>query len=409
MKTFLFGIEVFAKNEKSLRKLKGQRVALLGHQASVDASLKPSDKIVEELAGIYGFRVTALFGPQHGFRGEKQDNMVESGDFTDKSTGLTTFSLYGKTRRLTKQMLDSFDTIIVDLQDVGVRVYTFLTTLCYLLEDLSGYSGKSVIVLDRPNPAGRAMDGLTLETGWESFVGVAEIPMQHGLTLGEFALWFKSNKKLSVNLSVVPMEGYNPDDSIHAWPENRVWIQPSPNMPGLYTVRAYPGTVILEGTTLSEGRGTTRPLSIFGHPNVDWDKVFNWLKEKAPETLKGCHLRQITFQPTFHKHANKPTSGFEIIAEGSFYNPDLFKPFLLIAGVLKAVRYIHPDLELWTKPPYEYEYEKLPVDVITGGKTFRKWVESPSSSIKDLIEKIESDIALWKNEISEHFIYHAGV
>ena len=405
MNEFLFGLEVFAKDVKLLQTLKGRRVALLGHPASVNASLVSSADILQKLADRYGFYLTALFGPQHGFYGEKQDNMIESYNFTDSSSGLMTFSLYGKTRRLTQKMIDSFDVIFIDLQDVGVRVYTFLTTLCYLLEDLSEYKNKSLFVLDRPNPTGRAMDGLTLQKGWESFVGITSVPMQHGLTLGEFAMWYRDVKKLAVNLSVVPMKGFTPEKIAFSWPESRIWVQPSPNMPGLYTVRPYAGTVILEGTTLSEARGTTRPLSMLGHPNVDWSSVLHWLTEKAPEAIKGCFLRQVFFQPTFHKHANMLTPGFEIITEGSFYDPVSFKPYLLIASVLKAIRQYHPELKLWIDPPYEYEYEKTPVDVITGGKTFRRWVESRDSSMNDLADKIERDVNLWKKEAEKYYLY----
>jgi len=405
MDSFLFGLEVFAKNIKLLKSLKGQRVALLGHPASVNESLISSAVIVQELADNYGFTLNALFGPQHGFYGEKQDNMVESDDFTDSSTGLMTFSLYGKTRRLTPKMIESFDIILIDLQDVGVRVYTFLTTLCYLLEDLSDYKNKTIIVLDRPNPTGRAVDGLTLQEGWESFVGITSIPMQHGLTLAEFAMWYKNEKKLEVNLSIIPMKGYIPENITGAWPDSRVWVQPSPNMPGLYTVRPYAGTVILEGTTISEARGTTRPLSMLGHPDVEWESVLTWLKEKAPETIQGCLLRKVFFQPTFHKFANRLTPGFEIITEGRFYNSLTFKPYLLIASILKAIRQNHPKLKLWTDPPYEYEYQNKPVDVITGGKFFREWVESENSSVKGLDLKIKNDTNLWKKKTAKYYLY----
>lgn len=405
MNDFLFGLEVFEKDTKLLKNLRGKRVALLGHPASVNARFVSSAKIVEKLAKRYNFTLTALFGPQHGFHGEKQDNMVESDDFTDNSTGLMTFSLYGSTRRLTPKMIDSFDVILIDLQDVGVRVYTFLTTLCYILEDLSNYKEKSLIVLDRPNPTGRAMDGLTLQKGWESFVGVDSIPMQHGLTFAEFAMWYRDVKKLAVNLSVVPMKGFTPENISCSWPESRVWVQPSPNMPALYTVRPYAGTVILEGTTLSEARGTTRPLSMMGHPDVDWSYVINWLEENAPEAIKGCFLRKVFFQPTFHKHANTLTPGIEIITEGAFYDPSLFKPFLLIACILKAIKLKYPQLNLWTEPPYEYEYDKTPVDVITGGTIFREWVEAKNSSIEALSDKIEEDVFRWKKEVEKYYLY----
>ena len=405
MNNFQFGIEVLEQKTELINKLKGKRIALLGHPASVDSSLRSSVDILKNLAVKNNFALTSLFGPQHGFYGEKQDNMIESDDFTDEETGLQTFSLYGETRRLTPEMIETFDVIFVDLQDVGVRVYTFLTTLCYLLEDLSQYPGKTVIVLDRPNPTGRAMDGLTLQEGWESFVGITTIPMQHGLTLAEFAYWYKEKKELTVELSAILMKGYTPEDIANAWPESRIWVQPSPNMPALYTARPYAGTVILEGTILSEARGTTRPLSMLGHPDVNWSSVLLWLNNNAPETLKGCYLRQVIFQPTFHKHAGIPTAGLEIITEGDFYDPALFQPYLLIAGILKAIHLIHPDLNLWTEPPYEYEYDKTPIDVVTGGKIFREWVESDISTIKEMISMINRDVEIWKNEAKEFFLY----
>lgn len=405
MSSCTFGIEALEKYISLLNKLEGKRAALLGHPASLNKELTSSVDVLRNIGTTYQFRLSALFGPQHGFSGEKQDNMIESDDAKDKKTGVKVFSLYGKTRRLTDEMIDSFDTLFIDLQDVGVRVYTFLTALCYILEDLSSHPDKTVVVLDRPNPTGRAMDGLILEPGWESYVGITSAPMQHGLTLGEFALWYKAAKKLPVNLAVVPMEGYVPDSIADSWPKDHLWVQPSPNMPALYTARSYPGTVILEGTTLSEARGTTRPLSMFGHPEVNWDAVYVWLKEKAPAVIHGCFLRPVTFEPTFHKHAGIPTRGFEIITEGDFYDPALFKPYLLIASVLKAIHTIHPDLTLWTDPPYEYEFEKTPVDVITGGTSFRQWVESGSSTVEDLAQKIEHDKELWYRSVKDYFLY----
>jgi uncharacterized protein YbbC (DUF1343 family) len=405
MDEFKFGIEVLPEERRILKKLSGKRVALLGHPASVDKNLTSSVDILRDLGAKHNFALTSLFGPQHGFGGEKQDNMIESDDYKDEETGIEVFSLYGETRRISQKMIDSFDVLFVDLQDVGVRVYTFLTTLCYLLEDLSPYKDKMVIVLDRPNPTGRIMDGLVLRLGWESFVGITSVPMQHGLTLGEFALWYKDKMSLSANLEVIPMEGYTLGNLSPGWPDSRIWVQPSPNMPALYTARAYTGTVILEGTTLSEARGTTRPLSMFGHPDVNWRDVWRWLKKEAPESFGGCFLRDVVFEPTFHKHAGVPTGGFEIITEGGFYDPALFRPYLLIASVLKAIKRIHPDLVLWATKPYEYEYEKLPIDVITGGTIFRDWVESDSTVIADLIRLISADLGPWKQEAEPYYLY----
>ncbi|MCG8479493.1 MAG: DUF1343 domain-containing protein [Spirochaetales bacterium] len=414
--------------------LAGRRVAVLSHPAGVDAELTPGiDRLASWLAGHdrsgapppSGARLTALFGPQHGLRGEKQDNMVESEDYTDRATGLPAFSLYGTTRRITAAIADTFDVLLVDLQDVGVRVYTFLTTLAYILEDLAPRPEKEVWVLDRPNPTGRLVEGLSLEAGHESFVGVASIPMQHGFTLGEFALWYRDTRGLATRLTVVPMTGWNPAVHRDAWPADRVWVQPSPNMPGLYTTRAYPGTVILEGTTLSEGRGTTRPLSVMGHPGVDWDAVLDWVRSntsehrsgepgepdrspgpcgedaagaKADHALAGCRVRRLTFQPTFHKHANIPTAGIDIVAEGRFWDPERFRPYRLVAAVLKAIRTLHPDIELWSPPPYEYEFECVPVDVITGGMRFREWVDGATTTWADLSEALDADEGEWRAE-----------
>ncbi len=261
------------------QRVEDTRVALLSHPAGVDRELVPSiDRLqswIGSTNGPHGSRLTALFGPQHGLRGEKQDNMIESEDYLDPRLGIPTFSLYGTTRRITPEQADTFDVLLVDMQDVGVRVYTFLTTLAYILEDLQSFPEKEVWVLDRPNPTGRLIEGLSLESGHESFVGVDTIPMQHGLTLGEFALHYHRKHALASKLTVVPMTGWDASDPRAAWPSNRVWVQPSPNMPGLYTARAYPGTVMLEGTTLSEGRGTTRPLSMLGQPDVDWTAVLS--------------------------------------------------------------------------------------------------------------------------------------
>ena len=425
---FRFGIEHLAAGFEPapVERLRGKRVALLAHPASVDEELRHSVEVLVPWTRSNDVHLSALFGPQHGLRGEKQDNMVESQDFTDPTTGLPVFSLYGETRRLTERMIDHFDVLMVDLQDVGVRVYTFLTALGYILEDLHGRSDKEVWVLDRPNPTGRAQEGLSLDKGWESYVGVAPIPMQHGMTMGEFARWYREIRELSTKLTVVPMTGWSGRDARSAWPEGRVWLQPSPNMPALSTARAYPGTVMLEGTTLSEGRGTTRPLSQFGHPDVDWSRVLRRAStfssghgrtvstsglcgegggSDAIVDLFGCRVRQVTFQPTFHKHAGIPTPGVEIIAEGRFYEPARFRPYRLVAALLKAIRLEHPGLKLWTDPPYEYEYEKTPIDVITGGTRFREWVETREATWREMERMLQADEAAWRQESASWWMY----
>ena len=262
-----FGIDRLI-GEPDLRiPLSGKRVALLAHPASVTRDLTHS---LDALAACSDISLSAAFGPQHGLRGDKQDNMVESPDFHDARLGIPVFSLYGQVRRPTAAMMDSFDVILVDLQDVGGRIYTFITTLLYVLEAAAKH-GKSVWVLDRPNPAGRPVEGLLLRQGWESFVGAGPLPMRHGLTMGELARWFIATLKLDVDCQVVTMAGWQPEATPgYGWPlGERSWVNPSPNAPNLSMARAYAGTVMLEGTTLSEGRGTTRPLELFGAPDID--------------------------------------------------------------------------------------------------------------------------------------------
>ena len=246
--------------------LSGKRVALLAHPASVTQDLTHS---LDALVALDDINVTVAFGPQHGMRGDKQDNMMETADFTDPIHGIPVFSLYGEVRRPSGQMMGTFDTILIDMQDLGCRIYTFITTLRYMLEAAAEH-GKAVWVLDRPNPAGRPVEGLTLRDGWESFVGAGAMPMRHGLTLGELGQWFIDQLGLKVGYRVIEMEGWEPETAPgYGWPEDRVWINPSPNAPNVMMARAYAGTVMLEGATLSEGRGTTRPLEMFGAPDID--------------------------------------------------------------------------------------------------------------------------------------------
>src|SRR3954467_7234307 len=284
----LFGIDRLLAEPELRRPLEGRRVAILAHPASVTRELTHS---VDALAAA-GLKLTAAFGPQHGLRGDKQDNMVESDDFTDPVHQIPAFSLYGEVRRPPGQSLGTFDTILIDLQDLGCRIYTFITTLLYVLES-AAQQGKSVWVLDRPNPAGRPIEGLTLIPGWESFVGAGPLPMRHGLTLGELGHWFVAKFALDVGYRVIEMEGYAPDAAPgFGWPlGERAWINPSPNAPNLSMARAYAGTVMVEGATLSEGRGTTRPLELFGAPDIDGRAVMIEMERFAPQWLKGCVLR----------------------------------------------------------------------------------------------------------------------
>jgi uncharacterized protein YbbC (DUF1343 family) len=398
-----FGIDRLL-GEPSLRApLKGRRVALLAHPASVTEGLVHS---LDALADCSDIRLSAAFGPQHGLRGDKQDNMVESPDFADPVHGIPVFSLYGEVRRPTDAMLDSFDVMLVDLQDLGCRIYTFVTTLLYVLEG-AARTGKSVWVLDRPNPIGRPVEGLTLLHGWESFVGAGPMPMRHGMTLGELGHWFIGHFGLDVDYRVIEMEGWAPDSGPgFGWPQDtRLWVNPSPNAPNLNMARAYPGTVMLEGTSLSEGRGTTRPLELFGAPDIDARQVIARMQALAPEWLKGCALRDCWFEPTFHKHVGTLCAGVHIHAEGGFYDHAAFRPWRLQALAFKAIRTLYPDYPLWRDFPYEYAFGKLPIDVINGGEGLREWVDDPSALPGDLDEAARRDESAWSEERAPYLMY----
>jgi uncharacterized protein YbbC (DUF1343 family) len=315
------------------------------------------------------------------------------------------FSLYGEVRRPTGQSLGTFDTILIDLQDVGCRIYTFITSLLYVLEAAAAH-GKSVWVLDRPNPAGRPVEGLTLRPGWESFVGAGPIPMRHGLTLGELGKWFVDRFKLDLDYRVIEMRGWTPDAAPgFDWPEDRVWINPSPNAANLNMARAYAGTVMLEGTTLSEGRGTTRPLELFGAPDLEPGKIIAEMEALAPHWLGGCKLREITFQPTFHKYVGEMCRGVFIHAEGSFYDHAEFKPWRLQSLAFKAIRRLAPDYDLWRDFPYEYEFGKLAIDVINGSPLLREWVDDAAAAPGDLDALTILDERAWEDERKPYLLY----
>ncbi|KPF77373.1 hypothetical protein IP68_01565 [Blastomonas sp. AAP25] len=388
----LFGIDRLLAEPDLRKPLHGKRVALVAHPASVTADLTHS---LDALAGLDDIRLTAAFGPQHGLRGDKQDNMVESPDFTDPVHGISVFSLYGEVRRPTGQMMGTFDVVLIDLQDLGCRIYTFVTTLLYMLE-AAAKEGKSVWVLDRPNPAGRPVEGLTLREGWESFVGAGPMPMRHGLTLGEMGHWFIRHYGLDVDYRVIEMTGWQPDAAPgFGWPDSRIWINPSPNAPNVNMARTYAGTVMLEGTTLSEGRGTTRPLEIFGAPDIDARAVIDRMRAIAPHWLTGCALREIWFEPTFHKHVGQLCHGVHIHAEGAFYDHASFRPWRVQALAFKAIRSLYPDYPLWRDFPYEYELGKLAIDVINGGPALREWVDDASAPPDHLDALTAPDEAAW--------------
>jgi uncharacterized protein YbbC (DUF1343 family) len=397
-----FGIDRLLAEPDLRKPLEGKRVALVAHPASVTLDLTHSlDALVAA-----GINVTAAFGPQHGIKGDKQDNMVETADETDPRTGIPLFSLYGEVRRPTGQMMSAADVFLFDLQDLGCRIYTFCTTLLYLLEEAARH-GKSVWVLDRPNPAGRPVEGTLLLPGQESFVGAGPMPMRHGLTMGEMGHWFVRHFNLEVDYRVIEMHDWLPEARPgYGWPESRIWINPSPNAASLNMARAYAGTVMIEGATLSEGRGTTRPLEVlFGAPDLDAGAVLAEMRRFAPEWLAGCALRECWFTPTFHKHAGELCSGLMVHAEGPFYDHAAFRPWRLQALAFKAIRWLYPDYAIWRDFPYEYEFDRLAIDVINGGPALREWVDDAASEAGDLEAIAGRDEAAWRSEVAELLLY----
>ncbi|HZU62321.1 MAG TPA: DUF1343 domain-containing protein [Novosphingobium sp.] len=399
----LFGIDRLLADPSLRAPLAGRRVALVAHPASVTAGLVHS---LDALAGLGDIRLASAFGPQHGLKGDKQDNMVETGDEIDAALGIPVFSLYGEVRRPTEAMMASADVFLFDLQDLGCRIYTFVTTLLYLLQAASG-TGKAVWVLDRPNPAGRPVEGTLLLPGEESFVGAGPMPMRHGLTLGEMGHWFIRHFGLDVDYRVITMEGWQPHAAPgHGWPESRIWVNPSPNAASLNMARAYAGTVMLEGATLSEGRGTTRPLEVlFGAPDVAAGAVLAEMRALAPQWLAGCALRECWFTPTFHKHAGQLCSALMVHAEGAFYDHAAFRPWRLQALAFKAIRRLYPDYPLWRDFPYEYEYDRLAIDVINGGPALRQWVDDAAAVPADLEALASHDEARWQEERAPFLLY----
>ena len=399
-----FGLDRLLDEPELRKPLAGRRVALLAHPASLTRDLRHS---LDAVAALGDVRLSAAFGPQHGLRGDKQDNMVESPDYADPVHGIPVFSLYGEVRRPTPAMMDTFDVLLVDLQDLGCRIYTFVTTLRYVLEE-AAKTRKEVWVLDRPNPIGRPVEGLTLRPGCESFVGAGAMPMRHGLTLGELARWFVATLRLDVDCRIIPMGGWEPDTAPgYGWPlGSRTWVNPSPNAPNLWMARCYPGSVMLEGTTLSEGRGTTRPLELLGAPDLDSRALLAEMSSLAPAWMQGCRLRPCSFEPTFHKHAGKLCAGLQVhVEDPAHYDQKRFKPWRLFALAFKALRRLRPDYPIWRDFPYEYEKDRLAIDVINGSDLLRRWVDDDQALPDDLDALAAPDEAAWQVEREPALLY----
>lgn len=355
------GLDRFDKNRP--KALKGARAGLLLHPASVNGKLELA---VDCILKSKKLRLTALFGPQHGIRGETQDNMIEWEGFKDGRTGLPVYSLYGRTRKPEPSMLKDVDVMVIDMQDVGARYYTFIWTMELCMQACSEL-GKSVLICDRPNPlGGKLTEGPVLDMRYASFVGLRPLPVRHGMTIGEVGGYLKDKYYPSLDLHIIPMKGW--DRKMWFDETGLPWVLPSPNMPTLDTAIVYPGMCLLEGTNLSEGRGTTRPFEIFGAPYVEPGNLVKRLKEFK---LPGVVFRPMSFEPAYQKHAGKLCGGSQM----HIINRERFKPFKTGAAVLKAVYDLYPKKFKWNNPPYEYENTKLPIDILAGADRFRKDIE----------------------------------
>jgi uncharacterized protein YbbC (DUF1343 family) len=343
-------------------RLKGLRVGVLANPASIDRDFR---HIVDRLAASSDWKLAAIFGPQHGFRSDLQDNMIETPHAKDKRREVPIFSLYSETREPTAEMLDLIDVLVVDLQDVGARIYTFIYTMANCLR-AAARRGLPVIVCDRPNPIGGTIEGPMLERGYESFVGQFPIPMRHGMTVAELASLFNERHGIGAALEVVPMEGWS---RAMYWDDTRLpWVMPSPNMPTLDSAIVYPGTVLFEGTMLSEGRGTTRPFELIGAPWLDGDEL---ARRMNAVRLEGAHFRPAIFEPTFQKHARRTCGGCQIHVTAR----QDFKPVKAGVSLLRECHALAPDGFKWRDPPYEYEHDKMPIDILAGSSLLRQQVE----------------------------------
>jgi uncharacterized protein YbbC (DUF1343 family) len=357
------------------------RLGLLCNPASVDRIFNHARLLIDSrLPG----KLTALYSPQHGFFAEKQDNMVESADMKDSVLKIPVYSLYGKTRIPSEEMLDAIDVLLVDLQDVGTRVYTFIYTLSYCLEAAEALN-KKVVVFDRPNPInGLTIEGNCLKPAWRSFIGRFPLPMRHGLTIGELARLFNEHFKIGCDLEVIQMKGWR--RSMFYGQTGLPWVPPSPNLPSPVSTMVYPGQVIWEGTNVSEGRGTTQPFELFGAPYIDPEKIAATI---GSESIPGIILREVVFEPTANKWRGRPCRGFQIHVT----DPHKFRPYEIGLRLLQAVIKHHKKDFKWKRPPYEYETKKLPIDLIIGDGKIRSRLEN--------MEPLDSIIASWKAELDE--------
>jgi uncharacterized protein YbbC (DUF1343 family) len=362
-------------------RLNGLRVGILANPASIDHDFR---HVADRLSRSNRFKLAAIFGPQHGYRSDLQDNMIETPHAKDNRRDVPIFSLYSETREPTKEMLGHIDVLVVDLQDVGARIYTFIYTMANCLRAAARH-GVPVIVCDRPNPiGGTQVEGPTLEPGFESFVGQFRMPMRHGMTIAELARLFNDHHGINAKLEIVPMEGWSRDMYWDA--TDLPWVMPSPNMPTLDTAIVYPGTVLYEGTMLSEGRGTTRPFEFIGAPWLDGDQLALRMNKVG---LEGVHFRGLTFEPTFQKHARTTCGGCQIHVTSRAK----FLPVKACVSLLRECFRSAPDRFQWRDPPYEYENDKMPIDILAGSPALRQQIENQVP--------LEEIVASWRPGIGE--------
>jgi uncharacterized protein YbbC (DUF1343 family) len=391
MQQVILGIEQLRELHPSW--LREVRIGLLVNQASLDSASKPTRDIVAELAGR---NLQALFSPQHGIKGQVQANMIETEDEVDSHLEIPIYSLYSsKTRTPTEEQLTKVDCLVIDLQDVGARVYTFATTMGLCLEAAARYK-KKVVVLDRSNPIGGAeVEGNLLREELRSFVGYHPIPMRHGMTMGELARFFNEERKIGADLEVIPMEGYKRE---HLFPQTGLpWTPPSPNVPTSATALVYPGQVLLEGTNLSEGRGTPKPFECFGAPYIDVQSLKSQLEKRE---LPGIRFEEISFTPEFDKWQGQPCHGLQI----QVTDPRAYKPYYTTLTIIQEVMQVWPDQFSWRPPPYEYEFEKLPIDIITGDEGIRKGLEE-GRDLDEMEKSWQAELVGFLTKRKQHLLY----
>lgn len=362
----------------SSSRLKGARVGVVCNHASLDRGFL---HIVDRLAAAPGVTLAAIFGPQHGFRSDVQDNMIETAHTDDVTRRVPVYSLYSETREPTAAMLAGLDCLVIDLQDIGARIYTYIYTMANCLRACARH-GVTVIVCDRPNPiGGTEVEGALLVDGFESFVGQFPIPMRHGMTIGELARLFNEHFKIGASLEVVRMEGWRRE--MYADATDLPWVMPSPNMPTLDTAIVYPGTVLFEGILISEGRGTTRPFELIGAP---WIEAESFARRMNALELPGTYFRPAVFEPTFQKHAKQTCGGCQIHVT----DRQKFQPVLVGAALIAMFHQVDPAKFAWRQPPYEYEHDKMPIDILAGSGTLRRQIEAGTSA--------REIAASWKND-----------